>query len=290
MFARKPRKSNFSDKEILNLLEEIASVKTHLMSNQRSSVIRQKKKKIWETITANVNSSNGGIERTENGLQEKWKDLRCQALRSVKQQQMTGGILPRKNFPHLELILSIIGDRSDGSHHSEVAGKDKINTRWNGSTPGISTDGPLDEPLQERDVTTELVVDQTVRAPLDELIGQRDGTEPAMDRTSVPVPDVAASSATVPRPVVDVDISWLSSVSMHHLPSSSNVANGSERKGRKWQLVITPETDEEIVLFKQWMMSTIEKNAAKKKVLEAEKSKAILEVEKLKHDLGMWAS
>uniref|UniRef100_A0A8C4WP28 Myb/SANT-like DNA-binding domain-containing protein n=1 Tax=Eptatretus burgeri TaxID=7764 RepID=A0A8C4WP28_EPTBU len=254
MFARKNR--DFSAKEIQNLLEEIASFKTHLMSKQGSSVSRQKKKDIWKTITANVNSSNGRIERTEKSLREKWKDLRGQALRTVKKPQKTGDILPAKNLHHLELILSIIGHRSDGSHRSE----------------GISTDGPLDESIQERDVTTEPVVDRTVSTPL------------------VPVPDVAASSATVPKPVEDVDISWLSSVSKHHLPSSSNVGNGSERTAWKWQLVMTPETDEDIVLFKKLMKSTTEKNTAKKKLLKAEKSKAILEVEKLKYDLGMWAS
>uniref|UniRef100_A0A8C4QF70 Myb/SANT-like DNA-binding domain-containing protein n=1 Tax=Eptatretus burgeri TaxID=7764 RepID=A0A8C4QF70_EPTBU len=259
-------KGNFSEEEIRCLLLEIASAKNDLLSKEQSGATNAKQNGIWKKITENVNLSNGRNERSQKSLKRKWKDLKCKASNFLKLQKMSGGVLPVKDFPHLELILSIAVDGSDAA---EVAGKDRIDTQWNGSTPGISTDGPLDEPIQERDIKTEPAVDQTVRTPL------------------VPVPDVAASSATVPKLVEDLDVSGLSSVFKHHLPSSSNVANASERK---WRLVITPESNEEIVLFEQWMTTTIEKNTAKNKLLEAQKLKAILEVEKLKYDLGMWAS
>uniref|UniRef100_A0A8C4QVS2 Myb/SANT-like DNA-binding domain-containing protein n=1 Tax=Eptatretus burgeri TaxID=7764 RepID=A0A8C4QVS2_EPTBU len=267
MAPKKRRKSNFSDKEIRCLLFEIASAKSDLFSKDQFGGTIQKENNIWKTITENVNFCNGTNERTERGLKNKWRQLKCLASKAAKHRARTGDVLATKDFPHLELILSIARYCSDGSRGSEVAGKDRFDTQWNCSTPGISTDGPLDESIQERDVTMKPAVARTVCTPL----------------------DVAASSAMVPKLTEDFDISWLSSVSKHYL-ACSNVGNGSERKGRKWQLVITPETDEEIVLFKQWMMSTIEKNIAKKKLLEAQKSKAILEVEKLKSDLGMWES
>uniref|UniRef100_A0A8C4QWG6 Myb/SANT-like DNA-binding domain-containing protein n=1 Tax=Eptatretus burgeri TaxID=7764 RepID=A0A8C4QWG6_EPTBU len=268
MAPKKHRKSNFSDREIRCLLFEIASVKTDLLSRDQFAATNQEKSSIWEAITDKVNLCNGGVfERTERGVKSKWNQLKCQATKMLKEHQRTGAPLSTKEFPHLELVLSVVGNHSNGTHGGEVAGKDRFDTQWNCSTPGISTDGPLDESIQERDVTMKPAVARTVCTPL----------------------DVAASSAMVPKLTEDFDISWLSSVSKHYL-ACSNVGNGSERKGRKWQLVITPETDEEIVLFKQWMMSTIEKNIAKKKLLEAQKSKAILEVEKLKSDLGMWES
>uniref|UniRef100_UPI00358E46F9 uncharacterized protein n=1 Tax=Myxine glutinosa TaxID=7769 RepID=UPI00358E46F9 len=199
---------------------------------------------------------------------------------------MTGGVLPTKECPHLELILSIVGDCSNVTDRREVPGKDSFDTQWNVSTPGISAHTPLDEPIQEGNAPTEpeQAVYRSVIAPLDEPFGNKDGTEPPVDVTS----DLVSSPSTAPRPVQDFDISGLSSAS-NHQSSSSNGANGAERKGRQWQLVITPETDEEVVVFKHWMITTIEQNIAKKKWFEVQKVKAILEVEKLKYDLGMWA-
>uniref|UniRef100_UPI00358E6B1D uncharacterized protein n=1 Tax=Myxine glutinosa TaxID=7769 RepID=UPI00358E6B1D len=283
---KRDRKSNFSDREIRCLLLEIATAKSNRLPRDKYGGRRQNNSNVWATITKNVNLCNGGvIERTERGLKNKWNQLKWQASQAVKKQQMTGGALPTKDFPHLDLILSVGGNRSNVTHGSEVPGKDSFDTEWNVSTPGISAHTPWDEPIQEGNVTTEpeQAVYRSVGAPLDEPFGKKDGTEPPVHVPS----DVAASTATAPRPVKDFDISWLSSSSNHH-SSSSNVMNASERKGRKWQLVITPETDEEVVLFKHWMRTTIEKDIAKKKLLEVQKLKAILEVEKLKYDLGMW--
>uniref|UniRef100_UPI00358E772C uncharacterized protein n=1 Tax=Myxine glutinosa TaxID=7769 RepID=UPI00358E772C len=285
MDAKRDRKTNFSDREIRRLLFEIANAKT---DRHQFGATSSNNSNIWETITENVNLYNGGIiERTEMGLKRKWAQLKFDALKIVKEQQRTGRVLPTKDFPHLELILSVAGIRSNVTDEREVPGKDSFDTEWNVSTPGISAHTPWDEPIQEGNVTTEPepAVYRPVGAPLDEPFGKKDGTEPPVHVPS----DLVSSTSAAPRPVQDFDISWLSAASKHH-SSSSNVVNASERKGRKWQLVITPETDEEVVLFKHWMLTTIEKNIAKKKLLEVQKFKAILEVEKLKYDLGMWAS
>uniref|UniRef100_UPI00358EC11E myb/SANT-like DNA-binding domain-containing protein 4 n=1 Tax=Myxine glutinosa TaxID=7769 RepID=UPI00358EC11E len=284
MPPKQRRKNNFSNREILKLLEEIASVKMFLQSKKRSWLLQEKRKDIWKTITANVNSCNGRIVRTESSLKEKWIYLRWQAIDAAKKQKMTGGVRPTKECPHLELILSIVGDCSNVTDRREVPGKGSFDTQWNVSTPGISAHTPLDEPIQEGNVTTEpeQAVFRSVGAPLDEPFGKKDGTEPPMD---VPL-DLVSSTSTAHKPVQDFDISGLSSAS-NRQSSSSNVANGSERKGQQWQMMITPETDQEVVLFKHLMMTTIEKNIAKKQWLEVQKVKAILEVEKLKYNLAM---
>jgi hypothetical protein len=77
--AKRPRKANFSDSEILKMLEEISFQKTLLLSAFQNNITREKKNLAWEDITAKVNAVSGN-GRDVGDIKKKWKDLKKLAI------------------------------------------------------------------------------------------------------------------------------------------------------------------------------------------------------------------
>ena len=108
----KKRKPNFREDEILCLIEGIANEKVVIMTKLQSSLTNKKKKEVWREITAKVNAF-GVALRTEDDIKKKWKDLKSTVLNSVRDQKKTGGGPPNRPPPYADIIMNIIGERTD---------------------------------------------------------------------------------------------------------------------------------------------------------------------------------
>ena len=82
------------------------------MTKLQSSLTNKKKKEVWREITAKVNAF-GVALRTEDDIKKKWKDLKSTVLNSVRDQKKTGGGPPNRPPPYADIIMNIIGERTD---------------------------------------------------------------------------------------------------------------------------------------------------------------------------------
>ena len=82
------------------------------MSKLQSSITNKKKKEVWREITAKVNAFVVAL-RTEDDIKKKWKDLKLTVLNNVRDQKKTGGGPPNRPPPNADIILNIIGERTD---------------------------------------------------------------------------------------------------------------------------------------------------------------------------------
>ena len=108
----KKRKPNFREDEILCLIEGISNEKVVIMTKLQSSLTNKKKKEVWREITAKVNAF-GVALRTEDDIKKKWKDLKSTVLNSVRDQKKTGCGPPNRPPPYADIIMNIIGERTD---------------------------------------------------------------------------------------------------------------------------------------------------------------------------------
>ena len=116
---RKQRKANFTDEELVILLNEIARDKMTVMSRLQNSVTHRQKKEVWRRISETVNVC-GVAYRTIDELKKKWKDMKSCALHNLRNHAKGGGGpqppgKPPLPAPHFgDLVLSIVGHNHSG--------------------------------------------------------------------------------------------------------------------------------------------------------------------------------
>ena len=110
---KRDRKANFTDVEVRCLLEALGEEKEIINSQLQGAMTARRKREAWERILTKVNAVSTRASRTLEEVKRKWKDLKAAVLKEQASQKKTGGGGPPKETPFKELILFILGDRSD---------------------------------------------------------------------------------------------------------------------------------------------------------------------------------
>jgi hypothetical protein len=77
------RKPNFTDHEVLNIIDQYDMYKELLHSREASKSVIAQKQAIWRSITENLNATYPQVERTVEDVRRKWKKLQSEAKREV---------------------------------------------------------------------------------------------------------------------------------------------------------------------------------------------------------------
>jgi maltooligosyltrehalose synthase len=106
------RKPNFTDHEVLYIIEQYDMYKELLHSREASKSVIAQKQAIWKQITENLNTSYPQVERTVEDVRRKWKKLQSEAKREVaayRTAQLAGSTTPvtNKQMNLYNRILSI---------------------------------------------------------------------------------------------------------------------------------------------------------------------------------------
>ncbi|UJR32089.1 hypothetical protein I4U23_019557 [Adineta vaga] len=75
------RKPNFTDHEVLYIIDQYDTYKELLHSREASKSVIAQKQAIWKRITDNLNTSYPQVERTVEDVRRKWKKLQSEAKR-----------------------------------------------------------------------------------------------------------------------------------------------------------------------------------------------------------------
>ncbi|CAF1115773.1 unnamed protein product [Adineta ricciae] len=75
------RKPNFTDHEVLYIIDQYDTYKELLHSREASKSVIAQKQAIWKQITDNLNKSYPQVERTVEDVRRKWKKLQSEAKR-----------------------------------------------------------------------------------------------------------------------------------------------------------------------------------------------------------------
>jgi len=113
---KRDRKANFSDVELRCLLEGICVEKEIINCQLQGALTARRKKEAWERIQVQVNAVSAGAVRSVDELKTKWKQLKTNVLKEQTYQGKTGGGGPMKETPFKDVILTILGDRSEVVH------------------------------------------------------------------------------------------------------------------------------------------------------------------------------
>ena len=106
------RKPNFTDHEVLNIIDQYDLYKELLHSREASKSVIAQKQAIWRLITENLNTAYPQVERTVEDVRRKWKKLQSEAKREVaayRAAQMAGSTTPisTRQMTFYHRILSI---------------------------------------------------------------------------------------------------------------------------------------------------------------------------------------
>lgn len=106
------RKPNFTDHEVLNIINQYDEYKELLHSREASKSVIAQKQAIWKQITENLNATYPQVERTVEDVRRKWKKLQSEAKREVaayRAAQLAGSSAPvsNKQMTLYNRILSI---------------------------------------------------------------------------------------------------------------------------------------------------------------------------------------
>ncbi len=106
------RKPNFTDHEVLTIIDQYDVYKELLHSREASKSVIAQKQAIWKQITENLNTSYPQVERTVEDVRRKWKKLQSEAKREVaayRAAQLSGSSTPvsNKQMSLYNRILSI---------------------------------------------------------------------------------------------------------------------------------------------------------------------------------------
>jgi len=106
------RKPNFTDHEVLNIIDQYDLYKELLHSREASKSVIAQKQAIWKQITENLNATYPQVERTVEDVRRKWKKLQSEAKREVtayRAAQLTGSTtsVTNKQMNLYNRILSI---------------------------------------------------------------------------------------------------------------------------------------------------------------------------------------
>jgi len=114
---KRERKPNFSDEEVMFLLEGINEEKVVIHSRLQSSLTVKKKKEAWGRIVAKVNAGASKVFRSEDDCRKKWRDLKSATVKQQADQRKTGSGGPMKDTPFKDVVLGIIGDDGNAIIH-----------------------------------------------------------------------------------------------------------------------------------------------------------------------------
>lgn len=112
---KKTRKVNFSERELLSLLEAVSERFGIISSKFSDCVTNGEKDKAWRGVVTAVNSV-GKTERTVSEIKKKWEDMKSRTKKRAnevkKDRNGTGGGEPQVKLlsPMESRILSLIGD------------------------------------------------------------------------------------------------------------------------------------------------------------------------------------
>ncbi|CAF3977980.1 unnamed protein product [Rotaria magnacalcarata] len=124
------RKPNFTDHEVINIIEQYDMYKELLHSREASKSVIAQKQAVWKQITDTLNASYPQVERTVEDVRRKWKKLQSEAKREVaayRAAQTAGSTtsLSNKQMSLYTRILSIcrapISSSAQFVHHAAVA-------------------------------------------------------------------------------------------------------------------------------------------------------------------------
>ena len=77
------RKPNFTDHEVINIIDQYDRYKELLHSREASKSVIAQKQAIWRQITDTLNATYPQVERTVEDVRRKWKKLQSEAKREV---------------------------------------------------------------------------------------------------------------------------------------------------------------------------------------------------------------
>lgn len=159
------RKPNFTDHEVINIIEQYDMYKELLHSREASKSVIAQKQAIWKQITDTLNASYPQVERTVEDVRRKWKKLQSEAKRevaayraaqsngttiSLSNKQMTlytrilsicrAPISPSPHFIHHaatnaavlhhQQALQLQSHINNGNNHHETTFNERVSNRW----------------------------------------------------------------------------------------------------------------------------------------------------------------
>jgi hypothetical protein len=107
----RPKKPNFSVKEMEVLMEEIQVQAATLLSSFQTGDANKKKSQIWSDICEKVNAV-GGNNRTLDQIKKRWKDTKKAVLDKNQLVKKTGGGPAAPPLPFEDVVLGILGETS----------------------------------------------------------------------------------------------------------------------------------------------------------------------------------
>ncbi|CAF2824413.1 unnamed protein product [Rotaria sp. Silwood2] len=115
------RKPNFTEHEVLNIIDQYDTYKELLHSREASKSVIAQKQAIWKQITDNLNATYPQVERTVDDVRRKWKKLQSEAKREVaasRAAQAAGSTtsMSNKQLNLYTRILTICRPSSISSH------------------------------------------------------------------------------------------------------------------------------------------------------------------------------
>jgi hypothetical protein len=121
------RKPNFTDNEVLTIINQYEMYKELLHSREASKSVIAQKQAIWKRITDTLNASYPQVERTVEDVRRKWKKLQSEAKREAaahRQAQSSGTSTSiwNKQINLYDRILSICRPSlTSNSHFSRLS-------------------------------------------------------------------------------------------------------------------------------------------------------------------------
>jgi hypothetical protein len=116
------RKPNFTDHEVLNIIDQYDTYKELLHSREASKSVIAQKQAIWKQITEVLNATYPQVERTVEDVRRKWKKLQSEAKREAaayRTAQLAGSTtsISNKQISLYNRILSICRPPTSSSNH-----------------------------------------------------------------------------------------------------------------------------------------------------------------------------
>ena len=111
--AVRSRKDNFTNTEILALIEAYGRRRHIIQGRFKSTLSNRDKKEAWDAVTADVNAVSLS-RRKPDELKKKWQKLASEARSDLSRRKHpgTGGRPPPKESPYTDMIGDIFGEAS----------------------------------------------------------------------------------------------------------------------------------------------------------------------------------
>ena len=124
------RKPNFTENEVLNIIDQYDTYKELLHSREASKSVIAQKQAIWKRITDNLNANYPQVERTVDDVRRKWKKLQSEAKREVaanRAAEVSGSAtsMTNKQLALYNRILNICRPTSTSSNFLHTTPQDR---------------------------------------------------------------------------------------------------------------------------------------------------------------------